>query len=89
MNNVDLCIGNYAKKPFYVNLSDIYLYSMEELCYYFIDKIYLLDEEIMSFELVEWIRTECGMEELADELDSFVRRHVSLAAFLTTILEKT
>ena len=31
-------MGNYAKKPFYINLSDIYLYSIEELCYYFIDK---------------------------------------------------
>lgn len=89
MNNVFLCVGKYAKKPFYVKFSDFSLYSIEELCYYFIDKIYLLDEEIMSFELVEWIRTECGMEELADELDSFVRRHVSLAAFVTTILAKT
>lgn len=89
MNNVYLCIGNYAKKPFYVNLSDIYLYSMEELCYYFIDKIYFFDYTIVSQELVDWIRMECGMQELADELDVYVRKHVSAAAFVTTILEKT
>ncbi len=89
MNNVYLCIGNYAKKPFYVNLSDIYLYSIEELCYYFIDKIFFFDYDIINQELVDWIRTECGMQELADELDVYIRKHVSAAAFVTTILEKT
>lgn len=89
MNNVYLCVGNYAKNPFYVNFSDIYLYSMEELCYYFIDKIYLLDYDIINQPLVDWIRQECGMTQLADELDIYVRKHVSVAAFVTTILEQT
>ena len=89
MNNVYLCTGNYAKKPFYVNFSDISLYSMEELCYYFIDRIYLLDYDIMNQQLVDWIRSECGMNSLADELDIYIRKHVSVAAFVTTILEST
>lgn len=89
MNNVYLCIGKYAKKPFYVNLSDIYLYSIEELCYYFIDKIFFFDYDMIGQELVDWIRTECGMQELADELDVYVRKHVSAAAFVTTVLERT
>lgn len=89
MSNVYLCVGNYAKNPFYVSLSDIYLYSMEELCYYFLDKVYYFDYDIVSQELVDWIRTECGMEELADELDVYIRKHVSAAAFVTTIMEKT
>ena len=89
MNNVYLCTGNYAKNPFYVNFSDISLYSMEELCYYFIDRIYLLDYDIMNQQLVDWIRSECGMNSLADELDIYIRKHVSVAAFVTTILEST
>lgn len=89
MNNVYLCMGNYAKKPFYVNLSDIYLYSVEELCYYFIDKIFFFDYDMINQELVDWIRIECGMQDLADELDVYIRKHVSAAAFVTTILEKT
>lgn len=89
VNNVYLCVGKTPKKPFYVKFSDFYLYSMEELCYYFIDKIYVINEDIMCPELVDWIRHECGMEELADELDSYLRRHVSLSAFATTIMEKT
>ena len=62
---------------------------MEELCYYFIDRIYLLDYDIMNQQLVDWIRSECGMNSLADELDIYIRKHVSVAAFVTTILEST
>lgn len=89
MNNVCLCVGNYAKTPFYVKISDVNLYSIEELCYYFIDKVHLIDDTIVTAELVSWIRTECGLEELAGELEVYVRKRVSVAAFVTTILEKT
>jgi len=89
MNNVYLCVGKYAKKPFYVNFSDISLYSIEELCYYFIEKIYLLDYDMIGQELVDWIREECGLTALADELDVYVRKRMSVAAFVTTILEAT
>lgn len=89
MNNVCLCIGNYAKNPFYIKFSDISLYSMEELCYYFMEKVHLLDDSIVSAELVSWIRHECGLAELADELDVYVRKRVSAAAFVSTIFERT
>lgn len=89
MNNVYLCVGNYANSPFYLEISDIYVYSMEELCYYLIDKIHLIDSDLVNHRLTEWIRTECGLKELADELDIFLRKRLSLAAFVTTILEKT
>ena len=89
MNNVCLCIGKYAKNPFYIKFSDISLYSMEELCYYFMEKVHLLDDSIVSAELVNWIRYECGLAELADELDVYVRKHMSAAAFVSTIFERT
>jgi len=89
MNNVCLCIGNYAKNPFYLKFSDISLYSIEELCYYFMERVHLLDDSIVSTELVNWIRQECGLSELADELDVYVRKHVSVAAFVSTIFERT
>lgn len=89
MNNVCLCIGNYARNPFYIKFSDISLYSIEELCYYFMERVHLLDDSIVSAELVNWIRHECGLAELADELDVYVRKHVSVAAFVSTIFERT
>lgn len=89
MNNVCLCVGNYAKNPFYLKFSDISLYSIEELCYYFMERVHLLDDSIVSSELVDWIRRECGLSELAEELEVYVRKHVSVAAFVSTIFEKT
>ena len=46
MNNVCLCTGNYAKNPFYLKFSDISLYSIEELCYYFMERVHLLDDSV-------------------------------------------
>lgn len=89
MNNVCLCIGKYAQTPFYVKFLDISLYSIEELCYYFLERVHLLDDSIVSEELVTWIRNECGLSELADELEVYVRKRVSASAFVTTILERT
>ena len=89
MNNVCLCTGNYAKNPFYLKFSDISLYSIEELCYYFMERVHLLDDSIVSAELVNWIRHECGLTQLADELDGYVRKHVSVAAFVSTVLDLT
>ncbi len=88
MNNVCLCVGNYAGTPFYVKFLDVSLYSMEELCYYFMDKVYLLDDSIVDPELVNWIRKECGLPELAEELEVYVRKRVSAATFVSTILER-
>ncbi len=89
MNNVCLCIGNYAKNPFYIKLADVSLYSIEELCYYFMDRVHLVDDTIVSQELVNWIRRECGLDELANELDVYVRKHMSAASFVSSILEWT
>lgn len=89
MNNVCLCVGKYAKNPFYVKILDISLYSIEELCYYFLERVHLLDDSVVSEELVTWIRNECGLGELADELEVYVRKRVSVSAVVTTILEWT
>ena len=49
----------------------------------------MLYDSIVSVELVNWIRHECGLAELADELDIYVRKHVSVAAFVSTVFERT
>ena len=53
------------------------------------ERVHLLDDSVVSEELVNWIRQECGLAELADELDVYVRKRVSVAAFVSTILERT
>lgn len=87
--NIYLCVGESARVPYYLEFADFYLYSIEELCFFFIDKIHLLSDDLVCSELVTWIREECCLEELAEELDTYVRKQMSLAAFVSTILERT
>jgi tetratricopeptide (TPR) repeat protein len=53
------------------------------------DKAYIVDDSIVSEELVEWIKDECGLSKLAEELDVYPRKHMSVASFVSTIFEYT
>jgi tetratricopeptide (TPR) repeat protein len=53
------------------------------------DKSYIVDDSIVCEELVAWIKDECGLEELASELEVYPRKHMSVAAFASTIFEYT
>lgn len=87
MNNVYICQGRNAKKAYFIKFSEISIYSVEELCYYFMENIYVIDSDIMSLELLEWLREECNLGELSKQLMSVVRKKDMLTIFVTTILE--
>ena len=82
-----LCIGKYAKTPYYVESFFLNIYSAEELCYYLYENAYLLDEEIMESRLCDFIENELGLTELARKLSGLIRAGASLCAFVSTILE--
>lgn len=87
LNNIYICLGKYAKTPFFIKFSEIYIYSIEELCYYFMENIYVIDSNVMTMELVEWIKEECGIVDLAEQLQPLVRKKSSISLFVSTILE--
>lgn len=89
MGNIYLCVGKYAQSPFYILDAGVHIYSIEELCYYMMDNIHMLDEQLMSQELVTWIAEECGLRELAAELSEYVKRNVRVHIFVSKILEFT
>lgn len=86
---VSVCVGDYAKIPYYVAGLEIPVYSMEELCYCIKENAFLLDTSLMNDVLLEWIDRECGLWELARELHPLVHRQGSLSAFVIMILEYT
>jgi tetratricopeptide (TPR) repeat protein len=53
------------------------------------DKAYVVDDSIVSEELVSWIGEECDLKDLAEELESYPRKHMSVAAFAAAIFEYT
>lgn len=82
-----VCVGDYAKIPYYVAGPELPVYSMEELCFVLKENAFLLDTSLMNDELLGWIERECGLRELARELHPLVHRQGSLSAFVIMIME--
>lgn len=79
--------GRRAENPYYVERFYVNLYSVEELCFLFVDRAELLDGEIIQREMVRWLDEGCGLGDLAHELDALLNRKGSTAAYVGAILE--
>ncbi len=79
--------GRRAEKPYYMERFYVNLYSVEELCFLFVDRAELLDGDIVQREMVRWLDEECGLGELAHELDALLNRKGSTAAYVGAVLE--
>ena len=87
MGQVILETGREAEVPYYVEKFYVNLHSVEELCYLFVERAELLDEDIMRRELVQWLDEQCGLSELAHTLSSLMNQNGSTMAFVGAILE--
>lgn len=83
---VSVCVGDYAKSPYILKGLGVRVFCMEELCYVLKENAFLLDAELMSDALLNWIRQECNLPELARELYPMMRQG-SLSAFVTMLME--
>lgn len=86
MAGLILCRSEYAKKPFYISNVAVNIYSLEELCYYIYNNIYLIGSELVDSELIDYIRTDLRETELADQLDFLVSQRAGLSELVITIL---
>ena len=64
----DLCRVKTAQKPFFIENIGTYIYSIEELCFYLKENVYLIDESIMNEALCDWIRDELELRTLYRQL---------------------
>lgn len=87
MGKVLLCIGKYAKAPYFMEKAYVNVYSAEELCYCLMQNIHLVDREIMDEKLVDWLAKECGLEELSQRLLRMLKEECSVADFIEYILD--
>ncbi len=72
MSKYILCQVKKAELPYYIENISTNIYSIEELCFYFYNNIYLLDETIINEELCFWIRDELGLRKLAQRMYSLL-----------------
>ena len=87
MGRVILCTGKTATIPYYFDKLGIRVWSVEELCYCFHENAFLIEQDIVSKKLTDWLAKECGLQELAESLIPLVHQKGSLAAFVVKILE--
>lgn len=89
MSLVVLCLGKRAESPYCVPVSGVNIYSVEELCYFFGENAFLLDDSIVSKNLVEWLEKQCVLPELAELLYPLCKGEKSVEQFVRTIVEYT
>lgn len=84
---VSLSVGNYASQPYCFEGLSLRVYCAEELCYALKENAFLLDTDIMSDGLLQWLEQECGLTLLAKELYVMVHKRGSLSSFVSRIME--
>lgn len=86
MGSLILCHEKKAKQPYEISRIHKKIFTIEELCYYICNNLYLIDHTIINKQLCDWIMEELRMETLAKELKSSLRKNGSEEQFLLTIL---
>lgn len=87
MSGLILCRTKEAKNPYYISNMDIKIYTLEELCYYIYENIYLISVDIANDKLIDFIRNEVEEKALADKLEYLTKQRAGLAEFVITILK--
>lgn len=89
MGKLILCCGTYAKNPYYLEVGNINIYSIEELSYYIVNNLDLVMELDFNKSLIEWIRDEIKLESLADSLSKLQEEKVSNKILIHIILNSS
>lgn len=86
MSGLIFCSFRRAAKPYYLESAGRNIYSVEELCYFLQDNIYLLDENIMTPAFCDWLETEVEAGELSEKLRKLMEEKKGFRAFCMQII---
>ena len=70
----DLCTVKTAEHPFYIESVGVSIYSIEELCFFLKENLYLIDKSIMNSSLCDWVRDELGLKTLSRKMSEAMER---------------
>ena len=73
MSRVHLCLGRLADNPYTFEKSRVRVFSIEELCFFLRENAYLLDENIFTRGLFDWIGKECALPDLGQKLNMLLK----------------
>lgn len=86
MGKVILCSGKIASIPYTFTGSNISVYSIEEMSYYLYTHIYEIYEDFLSDSLIQWVRIQVALPNLADKLLALKTNNNNLKDIIVTIL---
>lgn len=86
MGSLILCHKKRAKQPYEITRVHIRIHTIEELCYYICNNLYLIDYTIMNRQLCNWLETELELAELANQLREELSANCTTEQFVLTIL---
>lgn len=86
MGSIILCHKKKARQPYEIVRIHRRIYTIEELCYYMCNHLYLIDYTIMNEQLCDWLKEELELEELAENLRQILQQHGSSEQFVVTVL---
>ena len=80
--------GDIAENPLYVKELGIHIYTAEEFCYYIFNNTYLLGEDFISTEVMEFFRNGINMPELADKIVKYNESSADMGSVLVMIMRE-
>lgn len=86
MGSIILCHKKKAKVPYEIARIHRKIYTIEELCYYLCNHLYLVDYTIVNTQLCDWLDEELELSQLADVLRQMVEQNSTIEQFVVTIL---
>lgn len=87
MGGIILCRSKMAETPYHIDSIDINIYSLQELCYYIYNNIYLVSYEMFDDKLIKFIADETKEKVLAEKLQKMIEAKEPLAVIVVTILK--
>ena len=86
MSSLILCHKKKAKRAYEIARIHRRIYTIEELCYYLCNHLYLVDYTIMNETLCDWLKEELELSELSDNLRGMLEQNATMEQFVITIL---
>ncbi len=84
----DLCVVPRASKPYYIENISTNIWSIEELCFYLYENIYLIDSTICNEVLCDWLRDELGLKKLYRTMYAHLEAKDGIAFFVIPIFRE-
>ena len=88
MSGYILCQVKKAEKPFFIENISTNIYSIEELCYYLYNNLYLIDSSLINQKLCTWIEEELELPKLAAKLRPYIGREAGLEEVLYPVFKE-